>query len=111
MTGRTAVAGFCPACGGVLFLDPDGCVTCDRDACADPYAAAKVLADSELDHLVKVTEDGWILRHPLVERIGDLLMTCPLNDALGAMTGCPDPPGVYVATLTGDGALELWRRS
>ena len=96
------VAGFCPACGGQLDVTSAGVIICRKHGCPDPAAAAKILADTEREHIVVVAEDGgWSCKHPLRERIGDELLGCELWQQMA--DGRPLPVGRYRVQVSEDG--------
>lgn len=74
------VQGYCPACGGPLWLNGKGELRCDSPGeCPQPDAAAIILSAQEIEHVVTFTADGWTILHPLRERIGNALLTCQLH--------------------------------
>ncbi len=90
----------CPACGeyGVLYRGFQGRITCSGEKCPDAGAVHNLLNDPQImEHLVRVTDHGWTIRHPLRERIGDALFACDLGNHLtGQRAKNPDlSPGVY----------------
>lgn len=88
------VAGFCPmGCGGTLAVGEGGALFCEAGRCPRPSAAAEILADPEAHHVVAVTGDGWLGKHPLRERLDDELLSCDLADAM--IEGVFPPPGLY----------------
>ncbi len=104
----TGVAGFCPmGCGKTLYFSGRR-VLCSAENCPRPSAVAEILAGSETEHIVLLDENGgWIMRHPLRERLDDKLMTCELVPIVAA--ACCDgdeAPGRYRVTSHG----EMWER-
>jgi hypothetical protein len=101
------VAGFCPmGCGQTLYLGEGGSVVCGSD-CPRPNAVTELLSDPETEHVVAVDSGGWSAKHPLRERIGDVLLTCGLSDAVLALTS--PGPGLYrVHCPPGDPPLWVW---
>jgi hypothetical protein len=95
----TAVAGYCPACGNrTLFLGKGGYVTCSLDVCPNPTAAADLLSDQEIQHIVVLDADpdvGFTIRHPVIERVTGDLFTCNLHTYLSQRDGPPARPGSY----------------
>lgn len=77
---------YCPACGAQQLNAGNGgtSFTCmNRETCPDRYAAAKVLADPETEHVVRFDAAGYFnAKHPLRERIGDALLDCAIHDAV-----------------------------
>lgn len=63
------------------------------------------------DHIVKVTEDGWVLKHPLTERLNGDLFDCNLAAVIETLEGPPPEhgPGEYRITLEGNpGSTLVW---
>lgn len=100
----------CPACGSdnSLFRGFQGRISCSSADCPNPGAVHNLLNDPHiLDHLVSVTDHGWTLRHPLIERIGDALFACDLS---GHLTGQREAnvdttPGVYRLEISAKGRV------
>jgi hypothetical protein len=82
------VAGFCPmGCGETLQLLPEGEITCSNDVCPSPAAVTVILEDPETEHVVELMDassspphGGYQMKHPLRERVGDLLLDCTLHE-------------------------------
>jgi hypothetical protein len=92
----TTIQGHCPACGGTsLFVAEGGYITCSRVDCSEPDAAASILEDSEIEHIVDFREDNFLVRHPLIERVDDRLMGCDLHADIAALAGPPVALGRY----------------
>lgn len=105
------VAGHCPmGCGPHLHVMSGGMVKCLAEGCPDPGAVTKILADRETGHVADVTEDGWTLKHPLRERIGDGLFTCGAGGALArlAEAGALPAPGRWRLRLDADGSFPVF---
>lgn len=79
-----SVNGFCPmGCGPTLVLSGGGEVVCSMAGCPNPGAVGELLADTESEHLVTFTPDGWFtVRHPLHERPDDQLEECEVQQRL-----------------------------
>jgi hypothetical protein len=93
------VQGCCPlGCGETLILAAGGYVTCSRLDCPRPDAATDILADRETEHVVTFSAAGFIIRHPLRERLDDALMTCALHEWCEGLDGPPVQLGRYRAT-------------
>lgn len=92
---RARVAGFCPACGAKSLCLSLGRLVCGRMDCPRPDAAAQLLADPETEHVVVLGAKEFTVRHPLIERIDDALLSCDLHRHIAALDGPPHPPGRY----------------
>lgn len=80
---RDILGVYCPACGEPkLHLMQADVIHCLARGCPDPDAAQKVLSDPETGHVADVTEDGWTLKHPLRERLGDGLFACTAGEVM-----------------------------
>lgn len=91
-----SVQGYCPACGsGSLFLGTRGYVTCSVNDCPRPTAVSDLLDDRETEHVVNIGETGFTVRHPLLERLDDALLTCTVHERLSRYDGPPVEPGRY----------------
>jgi hypothetical protein len=105
---------YCPACGApdiVVTANKGGLLRCTYVVCPDPRALEKVLSDPRLhQHIVRLDEDGWTVRHPLIERIDDRLFTCSLNHYLSSDDVLLNAmvPGEYVAKQYDGVAYEAW---
>lgn len=91
------VAGYCPmGCGQTLVLVGwGGHVACSLDACPRPDAAADILNDAEVNHIVALGATTFTVRHPLRERLDDELMHCSLHEWIAGLSGPPRKPGTY----------------
>ena len=79
----TKVDGYCPmGCGQTLFLGLGGCVTCSLIGCPNPSAVDELLNDRQTLHVMTVGREGFTLRHPLRERIGNQLERCDVFDRI-----------------------------
>ncbi len=97
--------GVCPmGCGHTLFLGSGGYVTCSWVDCPRPSAVSDILEDQETQHVVKLGERTFTVRHPLRERLDDALMTCDLHERIAQLPKAPQKPGTYRVTVTGDGS-------
>lgn len=107
---KQLVAGHCPmGCGQTLFLGDAGFVTCSRDVCPEPDAVSTLLDDRETEHLVRLTEDGFTVRHPLRERLRDQLMECSLTEHVRNLSPERVVPGLWrLHRNTGPGAMWNW---
>ncbi|MFJ4828439.1 DUF6085 family protein [Streptomyces sp. NPDC088747] len=107
-TSTRDVQGHCPGCGGTsLYVGSRGLLHCPLGGCPRSDAAHVILADGETEHVVKLNADGWIVRHPLRERIGDALMTCTLNTYLWEVDQ-PEELGTFRARREDNGGGEVW---
>lgn len=96
--GDGRVVGYCPmGCGRTLFLGAGGYITCSFLECPEPDAVATILDDDESEHVVMFGPAGFTIRHPLRERLRDLLMSCELHAYCEEMDGPPVEPGEYRA--------------
>lgn len=70
-------------CGRTLVLgDRSNEVFCSARGCPKPFAVTALLGEDarEQEHIVTVTNDEWVLRHPLHERIApEGLERCAYN--------------------------------
>lgn len=95
-------------CGRTLFLDDEGFIACLSAGCPRPDAAAAILADCEIAHVVVLDEDAFTIRHPLRERLDDALMECVLHEYIASLAGPPESPGRY--RVLPDGISWAWAR-
>ena len=96
MTSRAIVSGFCPmGCGATLRYMPFREIRCSNRDCPRPGAVTELLADQETEHIVRIDEDGWTIRHPLWERLDDKLMTCEAHSAVAAAWDMHEPDFRY----------------
>lgn len=104
----TQVQGRCPMCGGSLFLGSGGYVTCSRSDCPNPTAVSDLLTDhTARHHVVVLTDDTFVIEHPLRERLTGTLFSCGLHEALSNASGPPAKPGTY--HVHGDGRSAAWQ--
>jgi hypothetical protein len=103
------VAGYCPmGCGETLHLMGGGTVQCLAPKCPDPGAVTKVLLDPETFDVVTFTDGRFNVLHPLKERLGGELLSCPVAAKCAELAGPPDlDGGKYRAYLDEDGELVL----
>lgn len=93
------VKGYCPmGCGDTLFLADGGYITCSWHQCPNPTAACDILEDREHEHVVRIDDNAFTVRHPLRERLNDEMLTCELHNWLASLPGPPMRPGRYRAT-------------
>lgn len=109
------VIGYCPnGCGRTLGIGSSHQITCVADTCPRPSAAHELLADAETEHLVELLAETFNVRHPLRERIGEQILTCPLGQWIDKHDAPPEEPGRYRVTIEDiaeDGALTVqWQR-
>jgi hypothetical protein len=107
----TRIQGHCPACGkAALFVGEGGYVTCSVLTCPEPDAVSTLLDDRETEHIVRLDADGWTVRHPLRERLGDALMACRIHDYLREIDQ-PEELGTFRARLeTEDPDVWSWEK-
>lgn len=97
MTQPIEVAGYCPmGCGMTLVLAGQN-VTCSAPDCPCPDAVFALLQDPETEHVVTIRENGFMVQHPLRERLNGDLHKCELHQELQALGGPPEKPGRYRA--------------
>ena len=100
------VVGYCPmGCGQHLHLMPGGMIKCLAPGCPDPGSVTKILLDPETEHAVEVTDDGFMVKHPLRERVDDLF-ACTTGMAMGAQVL---PVGRWRPQVRDDGTLFFKR--
>lgn len=75
------INGYCPACAAPeLVMDyATAQLRCDSPGCPQPDAAHVILQDTQVDHVVTFTADGFTLRHPVRERVNDDLLRCEVH--------------------------------
>ncbi len=89
-------------------------ISCLASGCPRPSAAAEILSDPEIHHIVRISEsaDGdteYTIKHPLLERLDGDLFDCPVLKSLLSPGGPYDDPdyeptlGEYRVTLGDDG--------
>lgn len=100
-----SITGYCPECGGSLFVGSGGYITCSWIECPNPTKVADLLLDWEREHIVVLTEDSFSVRHPLREHPSDLL-TCGVHAYVSALDGPPRQPGRY--RVRGSAAPYSW---
>lgn len=90
------IRGYCPmGCGETLFVAAGGYITCSNVPCPNPTAVSDILDDRESEHVVVLDADGWTIRHPLRERLGDALLTCDIQRQFEALQSAPIKHGRY----------------
>lgn len=102
------IAGFCPMCGGATLAYVGGHITCSGATCPRPDAVDLILRDREREHIVAIGHSGFVVRHPLRERIGDALLNCNLHKWIAELAGPPRKPGRYRVIWWGDPANARW---
>lgn len=96
----------CPACGYMhLVADSDGVITCSWDECPQPTLVAELLGQRDLHvHLIRFDEDGFVVQHPLSERLRPGgLFACDIGAQLRALSG---PPGIGMFRVQPGGSLD-----
>lgn len=97
------VAGFCPACGSASLgirvwpkdSDPSR-VYCMSPQCPQPDAVKDLLSVARTEHTVQLTADGYTIKHPTLERIGDALFACSATAWMSQLIRETEPePGWY----------------
>lgn len=107
------IDGVCPSCGHHSLAVVDGRVGCGHRGCKEPDAVRRILADPEINHVVRIHPDEtFTVRHPLIERLGNRLMECgvltTIHRVLQHSPGIE--PGDYRVALVKDGAVQ-WERT
>jgi hypothetical protein len=96
---------YCPmGCGDTVHTDYDQDISCRAPNCPDPDAIEKLLSDPETEHTVHLTEDSFIVKHPLRERLAEDLFTCGLHAGVRADLdngNAPTEPGTYRVIYVG----------
>lgn len=104
--------GFCPmGCGETLSViegRDSNSITCTNRGCPNPAAAARILEESETEHVVEVGDDTFSLKHPLRERLEGELFDCPCHKWLRGQEGPPVDPGRYRLIDEGDPAAGYY---
>lgn len=89
------VRGYCPmGCGESLVLEAAR-IRCDDFACRNRDAVHEILANPETQHIVRLDESDFSVKHPLRERIEDELFECPVFSKIALMDHPPQEPGTY----------------
>jgi hypothetical protein len=89
------IKGFCPqGCGETLFVGNGGYISCSYVNCPDPSYVSDLLDDRETEHIVRFTDKGFTVQHPLKER-REKLMDCDLHVRLAELDGAPLEKGTY----------------
>lgn len=104
------VEGYCPmGCGRTLFLAAGGHITCSYIECPNPCAVDELLDDGETEHIVVLDDKGFVVEHPLRERLRGELFECQLHGWLRAQAGPPFKPGRYRAREQEGDPVAPWR--
>lgn len=107
------VVGYCPmGCGPRLHVMSGGMIMCLAPECPDPGAVTGIISDPETEHVADITSDGWTLKHPLRERVGDGLFACGAGRALAQFdeAGKLPAPGRWRFRLDADGTFPPFER-
>lgn len=102
-----SITGYCPECGGSLFVGSGGYITCSSIECPNPTKVADLLLDREREHLVVLAEDSFSVRHPIREHPSDPL-ACGVHAYVLSLDGPPRQPGRY--RVSGASAPYSWQR-
>ena len=99
MSRLQRVRGTCPACGrpDLAVTGAGYLVCCDQD-CPRNTAAAELLMDPVVEHVIQLDRDGFTMRHPLIERLDDALLTCSIHAEIADRVSPPMPTGRYLVT-------------
>lgn len=93
---HTNVNGYCPACGKqTLVLSVLSNLRCRNTACPDRNVAHTMLSRPSHHHVVRLTNAGYKIRHPLAERVDDQLFSCELDRYLSSCFTAPQAIGTY----------------
>lgn len=88
------VQGFCPmGCGQVLYaeeMSTENKIICMGEDCPRPLAAQEILSDGETGHIVTFRGEGFTIRHPLRERLGNDLVDCLFHRFCSGLPGAPN---------------------
>lgn len=79
------VAGVtCPSCAHhSMIVNRDRHLECANVHCERPTAAQEVLSEPMTNrHVMVLNHDGPSVKHPIIERLDDALLHCPLADFL-----------------------------
>jgi len=100
------VDGYCPACGGTSLGQTSRTpkIWCFNLECPQPDAVHQLLAQTREEHEVEFTADGWTIKHPTVERIGDALFACPASRFVADLDR-PEPGRYRLVRNMGDWSL------
>jgi hypothetical protein len=97
------VPGYCPACGNPTLQTTTGNrITCIMMDCPRPDSAAEILDDGETAHIVVLEFGGFTIRHPLIERLDDALLSCALHSYLLGQGEAFGPSGRYRVVAGGN---------
>ena len=96
------IEGRCPMCGkDSLFIAAGGYVTCAFIECPNPTGLSDIIGDTEIEHVVlfepyrRGHRAGFVIRHPLRERLNNALMTCALGVYIAGMDHTRVAAGKY----------------
>ena len=108
-----SIQGHCPhGCGATLEVNiVTGQLSCSNGECPNPNAVQAILDHNEPNHIVRIEEEGWVIKHPLLERVEDRLFDCEVGRTLAML---PPPrnhwrPGDYEVTINDDGSWN-WKK-
>ena len=96
-------------CGPRLHVMSGGMIMCLAPECPNPGAVTHIISDPETLDVVTFERHHFNVLHPLRERIGGVLLSCPVAAAIAEMDGPPYglPDGRYRAFLRDDGEVEF----
>lgn len=83
-------AAFCPmGCGATVYRNPKtGNLQCHNETCPRPHAVMDILGEREHQHLVTFNDDEghfYNIRHPLRERLDDMVLECLAGQVLAGL--------------------------
>lgn len=104
------ISGRCPmGCGNTLHVYEGGHIAYTGPECPHP-TSVDVLLHQPLEHVVEFSDEGFVVEHPLAERVTQTMATCRLMIDLAQLPGPPVEPGRYRATKhQADGYSESYR--
>lgn len=92
---KVDVIGYCPVCGQDGLAYGGGIIWCNAPGCPQNDAISRLIQDQEAHHIVRFTDKGFDILHPLRERINGDLFRCDIHDEVSALDGPPVEAGRY----------------
>lgn len=82
---------FCPSCGHRIYQhDTYGCTH-----------------ETQQHHIIRITDDGWTLKHPLAEREQDKLFDCKIHQEIQSYASYYDDVGDYAIIENSNGGWSF----